>query len=950
MQGTHRWDELRDWKRSPDGSYTVRDYHSKEVDDIISSVSHKPYDCQRNQMKMLAELLDKRWEVEYKHYLAEVYDGANETSLGPAIQSSFHCSLAQRAWLPPKGVGWERVLYKGSELYDPSRHLICNLLHSHVTYIGADLKDQELVQLLQIKCTINTDDLLTLLQEWSDSLTFSTTIEHMTYVYLYLKQKSDEQQLQGLPFFSAPNINDQIKEGNLIFVPEEQSETLGIERATPGQFYSVHQVCWYDPTGVLYKKQKYNKHLPSSLPKVLQPHYGSKESQRNQEIRQAFLHFGIPDVPTTASLIALLKYISSTSPMPESYHVDDFTSVAFELANFQNRHGLPPEFIYSNLRNVKVFPTQDHKWVSLEDGLFEGDDPQLVKRFSSAEGIHFLQWPNLQSKHTGRERVWENQQCREAFIAMCKIPKLSEVAHPRITQTGFLKRSDDLQTKLYHCIPLIQRFLAKNCADKYSELKMRMKEKLQRLQVFSVLGREYIHVVEHDGREIASSAIMLRQSEFEDSDPPAIYVVASKADRLSFLLPALMKLFMSQDEEEFERFLMREVLPEEPSSGEEIEQIIRNSVYDLDASLPEEDPVWTIPLPLQQPAAEKEESEEELSDSEGEQPTDIGATTAEDPSRGLKSWPPRAAVPLEGEPGSHKTAATAGKPAAPIWPPPKSGDRSAQDVISEEEIRKVQQKHLQDYSEKKVNEGNSVVHRQSPSRQLPPHSSNDGAGVAERQLNQSDHLMSHSTPERQACNLGGMNHTTPEVTASPSQKHHHHPAIDTNPKRESTGKTFQSVEFPVVDIRSLMQKVALQDADHQLLPLMTGVDEESLMKVGRWGEEFVYTFLKAKGGLPDGRKFQSIQWVNENNESENPYDIEIEVANEKIYIEVKSTTSAHKELAAISWRELKFAEEQSGNFHLYRVYRAGKATTELCWLENLFNYLQNNPVRFFFEL
>jgi len=108
----------------------------------------------------------------------------------------------------------------------------------------------------------------------------------------------------------------------------------------------------------------------------------------------------------------------------------------------------------------------------------------------------------------------------------------------------------------------------------------------------------------------------------------------------------------------------------------------------------------------------------------------------------------------------------------------------------------------------------------------------------------------------------------------------------------------------------------------------------------------VYTFLKAKGRLPDGRAFQSIQWVNENSESANPYDIEIEVANEKIYIEIKSTTSAHKELVAISWRELKFAEEQSGNFHLYRVYRAGKVTTELCWLENLFNYLQNNPVRF----
>ena len=948
MQDTHRWDELHDWRRSPDGSYTVRDYHSKEVDDIISSVSGKPYDCQHNQMKMLAELLDKNWEAEYKHYLAEVYDGANQSPLGPPIQSSFHRSLAQRAWLPPKGVAREKVLYRGSELYDSSRHLIRNLLHSHVMYIGADLKSQDLVQLLQIKCTIDTDDLLKLLLTWSDSLTFDTTIEHMTYVYLYLKQKSDEQQLQGFVPYSTPNINDQIKEGDLIFVPDEQRET-STERATAGQFYSVHQVCWNDPTGVLYKKQKYNKHLPASLPKVLQPHYSSQDPRRNEEIRQAFLHFGVQEFPTTASLIALLKYISSTSPSPEPYHVDDFTSIAFELVSFQSRRGLPPEFIYSNLRNVKVFPTQDHKWVSLGDGLFEGDDPQLVKRFSEAEGIHFLQWPsNLQSKHKGHVRNWENQQCQEAFIAMCKIPKLSEVAHPRITQTGVLKRSDDLQTKLYHCIPLIQRYLAKYYPDKYSAMKMGMKEKLQRLQVFSVLSLQYIHVVEHDGREIASSAIMLRQSEFEDGDPPAIYVVANKADRLSILLPALKLLFMSQDEEEFERFLTRELLPEEPTSSEEIEQIAKNSVYDL-PPLPEEDPVWTIPLPRQQPVT-AEETEEELSDSEGEQFTDSSPTTAEeDPSRGLKSWPPRASVPLEGVDASQKTAARTAQSAAPIWPPPNSGGNSTQDAyaISKEEIRQVQQKHLHDHSEL-VNEGNSVVH---PSRQLS-HTSTEGAGVPERQFSQPDHLISHSTSERQTSNLGGTNHTAPERMAlPPSQKEHHHPAIDIRHEHKSAWKAFQNVQdFPVVDIRPLMHTVALQDADHLLLPPMAGVDEESLKKVGRWGEQFVYTFLKAKGRLPDGREFQSIHWANENEESANPYDIEVQIENEKVYIEVKSTSSARKELVAISWQELKFAEEQGGRYHLYRVYSAGKASKELCWLEDLFNYLQNNPVRFFFEL
>jgi len=111
----------------------VRDYHSKEVDDIISSVSHKPYDCQRNQMKMLAELLDKRWEVEYKHYLAEVYDGANETDVAKSnLCVDITLDTYHLGYLSPVDVNWQlkELMWLFTKLLSP--YLAPILMHTVV--------------------------------------------------------------------------------------------------------------------------------------------------------------------------------------------------------------------------------------------------------------------------------------------------------------------------------------------------------------------------------------------------------------------------------------------------------------------------------------------------------------------------------------------------------------------------------------------------------------------------------------------------------------------------------------------------------------------------------------------------------------------------------------------------------------------------------------------------
>ena len=87
--------------------------------------------------------------------------------------------------------------------------------------------------------------------------------------------------------------------------------------------------------------------------------------------------------------------------------------------------------------------------------------------------------------------------------------------------------------------------------------------------------------------------------------------------------------------------------------------------------------------------------------------------------------------------------------------------------------------------------------------------------------------------------------------------------------------------------------------------------------VGRWGECFVYNYLKHLKVLPNGVKITEVQWVNEETETGDPYDLTIVTETQEIwYVEVKATSSTNKELIPISWREIKFALVQKTVLYL----------------------------------
>ena len=223
-------------------------------------------------------------------------------------------------------------------------------------------------------------------------------------------------------------------------------------------------------------------------------------------------------------------------------------------------------------------------------------------------------------------------------------------------------------------------------------------------------------------------------------------------------------------------------------------------------------------------------------------------------------------------------------------------------------------------------------------------------GQKSRSVNEKQVPLSSSTPLHVSDDTAASG-TSTQPTGNKSRSQNPYP---------TTWMALQSAQKEMLDelvnIQHLVDQTQASSGSNPLVPLMEfsiNNDPESLAKIGRWGEELVFVVLKRRGEMPNGKKIKNVVWVNEGKETGWPYDIEVELESDnqdKVYIEVKSTAASNKELVTFSWKELKFAEEKSLNYHLYRVYSAGKASHKLCQLENLHRYLQEQPIRLLFLL
>ena len=977
------------------GDHTLRDWQSDELEQIVKSVADKPSRYQRSQMKRLAELLDDNWELEYKHYLdAQVFDENNDKYLDATTASSFCQFIVQQAWLPPDDTytAESRSLYSGRELFDNNRQ-IHSLLHTHVPYIGPNLKNEDFVNCLCVRKSVSFSDVTSYLLEWARQSTestvpFHTSIEHMSRLYTYLKLESEDHDNQ------VQNLTDYFQEEKLIFVPDKFKEISPTENV-PGHFHSIHSVCWSDQSTVLYTRQKYGLPLAPNLPKVLSLYYGMKEDHQNlyHGLKQAFVHFGVPETPRVVSYLTLVKYISMLSHRPQPEHVRDFTNIAFELVRLCNTDStITPEYIYSNLKNAKIFPAKSSVWVSLQECLLDDDDKNIAKCFDKSDNVFFIHWPDDIAKRkfkgtVGKQQAISNQKDKEEFMKMCKIPKLSNSVTPKVDFAGTVSPVDKVKAQLSCWIKVIQQFIISYCNELYCQLRVDgIEAKLMTLQVLSVESLSCRYFIDHKNSTIASPTAIRKNCEYcYDGETSTVYISADKVEKPGVLLTALMKLFTlsaSEDDSSLLKGFLEKLLLECPGSQEDLEDFINE--HDID-NLPDDEPVWDIPLPKYHVEDNSESTTDEESDSASSEEenveryrvkSDKSTEISEGESR-LTCWPPRAAVDPSPFAASHTKRNPEIAKDAPFAMPstsmqfpemtkgmPPSVDRSTPADMRHKELpRSV---HVTGHS---IQEHDSGAIASSKSRQLQEENTSEDQS-------QSDTLKGSrfsSTPGESGKTRAGTTSTeqrptdahpateSEHVTSSPKEPH------DISKKRSCTSEHLVEckrarVDFEVelVDIQHIVQSVHATSGNNpivELLDITSSDDEEFRLSVGRWGEEYVYHVLKRIGRLPDGTRINSIEWINRDEESDKPYDIVVQLEPSNVvqegrcvYIEVKSTASDKKDIVAISWNQLKFAENNGDNFHLYRVYSAGQVNSHLCMLENLYKYIKSHHVKFFFEL
>jgi len=156
--------------------------------------------------------------------------------------------------------------------------------------------------------------------------------------------------------------------------------------------------------------------------------------------------------------------------------------------------------------------------------------------------------------------------------------------------------------------------------------------------------------------------------------------------------------------------------------------------------------------------------------------------------------------------------------------------------------------------------------------------------------------------------------------------------VDGSIEGERPEKAFKTRVYDLADLRAQSKKINLPP-----LPAANNTSKEEREKTGRWGEQFVYSYLRQKLEAEDSDK--RVVWVNEVEETGFQYDLRVEDVSSgevEAYVEVKTSRCKDKQIFEMSYKEWNFAQKEGNRFVIFRVSNAGKEDVELCSITNPF--------------
>ena len=977
------------WPTTPDGNYVVEDWVCEEFEEFLGKIDAS--DAKRRispeQSKFLAKCIDERWDNEYAKYA----DGSvpvkdtNGHVLTENARSSFYLNLVSRPWMASRAEAVD--LFLPRDLFVPSP-FVYGLLEDHVKYIAADLKSDAFISTLCIRESVGVDGMIREMKQWSAACgetvdgsqprDFTTSVDHMTRVYMFLSEKmaqNDEDRRK---------INDAFHKNALIFVPHRYPDSSTHQdqriRKSPGSFLLKKDVCWRDPTDVALKLLK--EHGEVTTRRLLERHYSMPESQQQSLVPFFIEELHVDETPKVDEYIEMASIVAKVAGFPTPSSLNDmlkiFATLGSKCVVRGHNHSMRVDeqidfnmaaFLKQSLEREQrcIFPSFD-KWVALSDKPLLPDDKSLLKIFQKEKSVHFLDFRDFFQPQKHRLSVRKPQHDREKmqhyvslFLKTCEVKPLSECVKKEFIPELVRYQCVPLQKHFHQMIPPVQRFLNVRNPTVYDELILDgFAQKLLQMQFASVKSLETVYSLStHPDVRIPieeKSGVQPVGSTF------CFYVVQEFQESADVVNAELVKLLLGGGKQQGSSDLSNFLVAVKNYDGNDLESFLGER-QGLDP-LPVGEELWSVPPPEEPDIAEvEEEVTTEATPLHADAP--ISSRFGDD---GLHSWPPKSAAQYdkqrqrEGESNSESTLK--------MWPPP----------APPESVKKPGEENREYQAQ-----GRPTPHENSTER---PTEHIDRPGEKDGTVSVRDHPVENiprqyhapSSVEdtAEATVLTGTEKIEPKANLvegiitnlSPTQNEHSNqnstkvePQLPQTPRPEDDciASSPGSITKQISPTRSFLwfdagtpEQVDFEDlsfnGDTRILDRIPLVDNPNKEDIGRWGERCVFEFLQSEAKcIPSGAKVEII-WKNEGGNTTAPYDIEIRREDENCgtvitFVEVKTTSSDQKEVFELSVPELSFAIEKQNALHLFRVFNAGKPSVRIRRLKNLAAQLERKTVK-----
>lgn len=346
--------------------------------------------------------------------------------------SSFGRALVDLAWLPSS----KGTLSKSCHLYSRASKDVCQLLQDHVLYLDANIKAADMMTFLGIRSTVTATSLLSVLREWSQQDSFTSSLLHMTSIYERLSQEMADDAVTACEvcaaFESHPMIWLPLKESSgaasatgLDAHGQDEWELHQFSRSkeVQGKFYGISDKLFFrDVTCVLESTtaspmRALFKYYPSNpLHSFFLEQLQYQPSDNGYSA--AMLHatpWGcqspfapgfqpiVPSYPSTADYCELLASLAS-QPTASTASCEQALQVLLHWAGLIERQYMLPEdaeLLKAALYSRALLPTMGQKWAAVMEGVYILDDEELAAAFEE-QSVHFLWLPESMKPSASR--------------------------------------------------------------------------------------------------------------------------------------------------------------------------------------------------------------------------------------------------------------------------------------------------------------------------------------------------------------------------------------------------------------------------------------------------------------------------------------------------------------------------------------------------------------------